>query len=215
MAKVTAPILSLGASGSISKSVTFSRWKGVAYAKVHVTPENPNTADQQEVRGVFATLTEMWKRMDNIARAPWETAVQGKPLTPRNRHIQANLAALQGEADLNNLVMSVASGQALPPENVVPADGGAQTLNITGDAPTAPVGYTATALLGLAIEDGDPSPIYIATIYTGTGGPPPWSIDLEVQAAGTYQWGTFLCWTRNADGTYFYSTAVRGQQVIA
>lgn len=77
MARLTAPLLSLGASGSIAKSLVYSTWKGIPYARVHVIPANPKSVGQQEVRGVFATLTEMWKRMPQLARDPFVYAVRG------------------------------------------------------------------------------------------------------------------------------------------
>ncbi|GAJ22097.1 unnamed protein product, partial [marine sediment metagenome] len=84
MARLTAPLLSLGASGTIAKSLVYSVWKGIPYVRVHVIPANPNSVAQQEVRGIFSTLAEMWKRMPQLARDPWQADVLGLPLTARN-----------------------------------------------------------------------------------------------------------------------------------
>ncbi len=215
MARLTAPCLSLRASGSIAKSLVFASWKGIPYARVHVIPENPKSVGQQEVRGCFSTLTEMYKRMPAIARAPWIAAIRGLALTARNRHIQANVAALKDQSDLNALVMSVASGQALPPENVVPSDATGQILNITADTPTPPIGYTLTAIQGAAVEDGDPSPVLTKTTFVGEDVTTPYTIDIDVLVGGTFQYACWCKWTRDSDSLIFYSTAVRGTQVVA
>lgn len=215
MARLTAPLFSLGASGTIADALTFASWKGVDYVRTRVIPANPNTANQQEVRGVFSTLSEMWKRMPAIARAPWQAAVRGSPLTDRNRHVQANAAALKGQSDLNALVMSVSSGSSIPPINVVASDGTGQVLNIVAETPTPPIGYTLTAIQAAAVLDGDPSPVLIRTTIDGEDESTPFSIDLDVGEAGTYQWGCWCKWTRDADSIIFYSAAVRGQQAIA
>lgn len=215
MARVTGPLFSLGASGQIANALVYADWKGLDYVRQYVIPENPNTANQQEVRGVFATLTEMFKRMPQLARDPWQAAVRGLPLTDRNRHIQANAAALQGQSDLNNLVMSVAGGQAIPPDNVVESDAGAQVINVTADAPTLPPGYTLTSIIVVAVLDGDPSPVLIRTTFANEDTSTPYSIDVDVGVAGTYQVGTFCEFERTADAQAFYSEAVRDQVVVA
>lgn len=215
MARLTGPLFSLAASGTIAETLTFARWKGIQYVRTRVVPGNPNSAAQQEVRGVFSTLTEMYKRMPAIARAPFIASVRGLPLTARNRHIQASAAALKDQTDLNLLVMSVATGQALPPENVVPSDATGQILNITADTPTPPIGYTLSAIQGAAIEDGDPSPVLVKTTFVGEDVTTPFTIDIDVLVGGTFQYACWCKWTRDADSVLFYSTAVRGTQVVA
>ncbi len=215
MARLTAPLFSLTASGTLANALTFSSWKGIPYVRTRVIPANPNTSAQQEIRGVFATLTEMYKRMPAIARAPFVAAVRGRPLTARNIHIQASAAALKDQTDLNLLVMSLATGQALPPENVVPSDATGQILNITADTPTPPIGYTLTAIQGAAIEDGDPSPVLVKTTFVGEDVTTPYTIDIDVLVGGTFQYACWCKWTRDSDSVIFYSTAVRGTQIVA
>lgn len=53
MAKLKAPLLSLGASGQIAKSLVFFGWKGLDCAREYVKPSNPNTASQSTQRGYF------------------------------------------------------------------------------------------------------------------------------------------------------------------
>ena len=58
MAKLKAPLLSLGASGSIAKTLTFFNWKGINVVREWVSPANPNTALQQVQRGYLTTLVD-------------------------------------------------------------------------------------------------------------------------------------------------------------
>lgn len=58
MAKVSAPFLSLDASGTVASTLTASKWKGRNYMRLRIIPANPNTADQQEVRSILGTLAK-------------------------------------------------------------------------------------------------------------------------------------------------------------
>ena len=60
MARLKAPLMSLGARGQLGKSIIFSVWKGVDYAKEYATPSNPNTSAQQTQRGYFSDAVDVW-----------------------------------------------------------------------------------------------------------------------------------------------------------
>jgi len=209
MARLTAPLLSLAASGTIGAAITFSSWKGIPYARTRVIPYNPDSTAQQEVRGVFSTLNEMWKRMPQLARDPWQTWVNGQPLTARNKHIQANALGLKGETDLTNLVMSVAGGQAVPPEgeSFTPGVG---IITVTADEPASPPGYTLTSMIAACCLDGDPSPVLTVETVAVEDTETPWSVELPGLETELYQVGIWCKWTRDKDSKVFYSTAVRG-----
>lgn len=214
MARLTGPLFALAASGTIAETLTYARWKGIQYVRTRVIPLNPQSLGQQEVRGVFATLTQMYKRMPAGARLPWEYAVRGLPLTARNRHIQANVAALQGQANLDALVMSVASGSAVLPDNVVTGDGADGTITVTADAPAAPPGYTFGGVSGAAVLDGDPSPAIVRTTYFMSDGIPPFSFAIDVPTDDDYQVGVWCGWIRDSDGQLFISEADRTQVAV-
>jgi len=211
MARLTAPLLSLAASGTIGNAITFSSWKGIPYARTRVIPANPNSVAQQEVRGVFSTLNEMWKRMPQLARDPWATWVTGQPLTARNKHIGANAAGLKDQTDLNALVMSVAGGQAVPPASCVWTPGSG-TLVAVPVAPASPVGYTLASMVAACCLDGDPSPVYTVQTIAGEDVTDPYSISLEGLANSVYQVAVWCKWTRDSDSKTFYSTALRDQK---
>jgi len=56
MAKATGPLFSLEASGTIGKTVTYSRWKGRPYVRVRVIPLNPYIAAQVRARNLIRCL---------------------------------------------------------------------------------------------------------------------------------------------------------------
>ena len=51
MAKLKAPLLSLGASGAIGRSIVFFPWKGLDCAREYVIPSNPKSTGQLTQRG--------------------------------------------------------------------------------------------------------------------------------------------------------------------
>ncbi len=58
MAKLKAPLLSLGASGQIAKTLVYFPWKGINAVREYVIPSNPKTASQVTQRGyVTAAVT--------------------------------------------------------------------------------------------------------------------------------------------------------------
>lgn len=61
MATLTGPLMSLGARGSIAKSVTFSKWKGINTARQTVAPTNPNSTAQQAQRGIMSNAVAFWR----------------------------------------------------------------------------------------------------------------------------------------------------------
>ena len=50
MAKVKAPLMSLGASGAIAKTLVFFPWKGIDAVREYVIPANPKTTPQNNQR---------------------------------------------------------------------------------------------------------------------------------------------------------------------
>ena len=55
MAKITGPLFSLTASGSVGKTIVYSAWKGRPYVRRLVIPMNPQNVAQTEVRNAMRT----------------------------------------------------------------------------------------------------------------------------------------------------------------
>lgn len=56
MARVTGPLMSMEASGTIGKSLTFANWVGRQYVRRWTRPSNPQTSDQMFQRNVFSVI---------------------------------------------------------------------------------------------------------------------------------------------------------------
>lgn len=56
MAKVTGPLMSFEASGTLGDTITFAKWVGRPYVRRHVIPANPQTAAQEDTRNAFSVL---------------------------------------------------------------------------------------------------------------------------------------------------------------
>lgn len=87
MAKVTGPLMSLDASGTVAKTATFSKWKGRNYVRQRVIPHNPQSPNQQLTRGFlgvlakacFAVLTIAKDSMNHVGSAFFQAAVSAAP----------------------------------------------------------------------------------------------------------------------------------------
>lgn len=56
MAKLKAPLMSLGASQQLGKALVFFAWKGLACVREYVIPSNPKTDAQNTQRGYMTTI---------------------------------------------------------------------------------------------------------------------------------------------------------------
>jgi len=92
MAKVTGPLLSLSASGSIAKTITFAVWKGIAYVRQRVIPTYSNTAQQADVRELITEASQAWfsesTPIDTAYKAAYDLAAAGSAYSGFNLFIR-------------------------------------------------------------------------------------------------------------------------------
>lgn len=155
MAKVTGGLLSLGASGTIGKTLTASKWKGQPYMRQRVIPANPQTVEQTLTRDLFGTASNIWKNAPSLFTAPWDRAAQGQVKTGRNIMIGEYTRVLRLAADLSTMVFSPGAKGGVAPTSVV-AVGGALQIVVTIVPPPPPTGWTVTSCIAAAIKDGVP-----------------------------------------------------------
>lgn len=74
MAKLKAPLLSLGAAGAIGKSIVFFPWKGIDCAREYVVPSNPKTSAQNTQRGYVTAGVAMIHSAQAEAANPLDEA---------------------------------------------------------------------------------------------------------------------------------------------
>jgi len=87
MAKLKAPLMSLGASGQLGKALVFFGWKGLNVVRQHIVPTNPNTQAQKDqrilmtwaiaaVHEAMSTVANKLGDTDKSAYALWAGIVQ-------------------------------------------------------------------------------------------------------------------------------------------
>ena len=196
MAKLTGPLFSFTALGTIAKAITYSRWKGVGYARQRVIPANPNSLDQQETRNTFKMLSGLWKVMQALAQAPWNANATGRPYTGRNRFMGDNLEVLRGDANMDAFLGSpgALAGPATPP---ISAAFAGVSITVTMTAPTLPDGWTITQAEAICFPDQDPALIFGGPIFEASDATDPYApvLDITDGPTGIYQvaaWFKFL-----------------------
>jgi len=76
-AKVTGPLFSMGARGTIGDAVTYSIWKGIEYARQWFIPSNPQSVTQVNVRTALTLLVALWQALPQEAKDVWDVFAQG------------------------------------------------------------------------------------------------------------------------------------------
>jgi hypothetical protein len=189
MVKLTGPMMSITASGTFAKTMTFAAWKGRAYSRQRVIPTNPKTASQLGVRAMMKFLATAWASIATLSKATYDAAAAARSISSYNQYISENLARWQ---------MSKAPSQASPAaEASTPLTVTTQTL--TGGEGHITVSITpsgSTNIWGLAIFRGS------AEITA-----PGWSNCIAVVEADGANAVTYTDSPLDA-GTYHYRTAV-------
>lgn len=158
MAKVKGPLLSLGATGQIGKSVVFANWRGVPYARQHVVPANPRTTAQTLTRNVFQYADDQYKRMLTLAQAVWEAVAKGKAFTARNAFIKNYVRNLRAESDFTDYIASPGVNGGLPLLTFSAVTGsGSGEIDVEATIPPVPVGWTHDAVIYTAFLDRAPN----------------------------------------------------------
>lgn len=70
MAKLKAPLMSLGATGQLGKALVFFNWKGLDVVREYVIPSNPRTSGQTTQRGYVTTVVAKIHSYQGLAANP-------------------------------------------------------------------------------------------------------------------------------------------------
>jgi len=68
---------------------------------------------------------------------------------------------------------------------------------------------------GVAVADGDPSPVIVPLSYANDDPAAPYAWDITCNIDGVYQVGIFAVWIRDSDNKAFCSAAVRNQVTVS
>ena len=209
MAKPTAPLLSFGASGTLAKTMVYSRWKGRPYVRRHVIPANPQSTAQTLTRNAFASANSIWKIGGPLLRAPWDRFATGQVLTGRNKFQGNYVAENRGEIDLLSWNMSPGAKGGIPLVSAVLTSPGVNDILVTCVTPTPPTGWTVTSTIAMAIRDQDPQTgiLYTTVEDEDIGGLLPLLPGLTT--AVLYVVGAWIKWAK-PDGSVAYSVGTMG-----
>lgn len=119
MVKLYGPMFSLDASGTLANTITFSKWKGRAYARERVIPSNPKSGAQVGRRAMFRFLSQAWSAISTLDKATWQTLADELVASPFNAYMKTNMQ------DWHNFLTpsqaSPATRSATPSDNVLTA----------------------------------------------------------------------------------------------
>lgn len=200
MSKVTAPLLSFGASGAIAKSMVFGTWKGIPYSRRYVIPSNPRSAEQTLTRKAFSFLNDVYKIAPTNFRATWQRNAVGKPMTDRNAFIKANNSLLREAADLVGMWFSPGAFGGLPAAITVTP--GNDLLTVTAVPPDPlPPGWTINRFVAAAIRNQDPQTPLDFEVVEGSDVATPYSVVLALGSALEYAVAGWFVYQRSAIAT--------------
>ncbi len=91
MVKLTGPMFSLTASGTIGGTLTYASWKGRAYARQRVIPTNPQSAGQTGMRSMFKFLSQEWSGLSAPDQASYDADATAKEISPFNSYMALNM----------------------------------------------------------------------------------------------------------------------------
>lgn len=210
MAKVTAPILSFGAGGTLAKTMVYSKWRGRAYVRRHVVPSNPNTVAQQSTRSVFSVSNAFWKLAPALVVAPWDLFAKGQVLTGRNAFVGRYVSNVRGETDQLLMEMSPGAKGGLIASSLSLVAGSLQ-IDATVTAPTPPAGWTLTGAIAACVRNEDPATMTDFSWVAAEDLVDPYVINLAgLEAAIEYHVGAWLKWAK-PDGSVAYGPAIYDQ----
>lgn len=184
--KVSGPMMSMSASGTIGGLVTASIWKGRPYFRLRVTPSNPKSAGQTSTRAMFRFLSQQWASLTSLNQATWDDLAAADNVTPFNAFMRANQRTWT---------------QFATPTQAYPAAGTDTPCGATIDSVTAGV---KQATLSITTDDVGTSNWGVLIMRSTTTGFTPTSTNLVgVLAIGNDQTKTYTDTPLEA-GTYYY-----------
>lgn len=193
MARTTGPLMSLDASGSIAKTITFSRWKGRPYVRQLVTPSNPRSALQVSTRAMMKFLSQSWTSdLSGADKATWDALAAADAISPFNAYTRENL---------RRWTQFTAPGKAYPVGGTGTVPTWTTLPDVTGGVRQATVSFDVNALnngWGLMIFRADTTGFTCARdnlvgIYRPLGTAAAVFIDTPIEP-GTWYWN-FISFT--------------------
>jgi len=180
MARVTGPLMSMDASGTVAGAIVFSRWKGLPYVRRHAIPSNPRSAKQISMRAMMSFLSRNWATTVTPG-ADWIPPASTRHMSAFNLYIGDNQAAWRSFKAPSTTYVRDELGTA-PSAGVVTASGGVRSsqLSIADGANPPDWGYlvfgqigatpvpSISSLVGVMLWTGSPTVFVHTPIAIGT-----------------------------------------------
>lgn len=130
MAKVTGPLMSMGARGKLGNTLVFSGWKGIATIRSYVVPANPKTPEQVTQRDTMKKCVLFWNSSlaDPAQRSGWNkaAALMASAMSGFNAYVASAINNINLPTWTGMLTISTLSGSSV---------GGTFTDLVTGAVP--------------------------------------------------------------------------------
>ena len=143
MVKVTAPMLSLDASGTLGSAITFAKWKGRNYVRTRVIPSNPQTGLQVGMRAGIAGAPALWASGAPAIRTGWNNGVGTEAISGFNLFCRIGQKALRN----NYSYVSAFGGDLFADTPASPGDAAAVQDGTDVDITWTGVAATMTLLI--------------------------------------------------------------------
>ena len=88
MAKVSGPLLSMSATGTVAKAITYAAWKGISYCREWFKPANPQTQNQVKVRTRLTKAVAKYQTEPSETKAFWNTLAEGQAYSGFNLYVE-------------------------------------------------------------------------------------------------------------------------------
>ena len=116
MARVSGPLFSLSASGTIGKAFTFLTWKGIPVCREWFRPANPQTAGQVNVRTALTLTVALWQALPDVVKTTWNTFAEGTQMSGFNQWVKRAMKEYIVQLGSDTLPVSVVCADNPPDE---------------------------------------------------------------------------------------------------
>lgn len=128
MARVTGPLMSFDASGTIAGAVVFAKWRGRNYVRRHAVPSNPRSVAQLAARSIIAFAGQQWKSIGGVDQATWEAGAESLKISAFNEYIRINARNWRDQFCPSKASPALRVEVPVAPSVVEPAPSGRQML---------------------------------------------------------------------------------------
>lgn len=116
MARVTGPLMSMSASGTIGKALTYGKWKGREWCREWFSPQNPKTVKQVNVRTALTILIAKWQGETQEAKDAWDTYASTFNMAGVNKYVGRGMDAYVAQLTVDVTPLSVVAAGSPPAE---------------------------------------------------------------------------------------------------